>query len=424
MRTTTLIALERLVRDNGHAIWVRFGYVLEPVRKEIEEAEMKSAAFAIKKDYKISRLHLDRLLDVYQRGRESLLGLYAILLVNSTVSAVSNNVETNSSIQSAKDSQSNLVLEGFAGPTGLQLIRDELKGESKERDSCLGSSFGVYPDDASSRSRCHSDVRPGVAESYAFAIPASPLRPSALKRVAIGVPVTSNGMKKGEIHALLRLLLPSFLKTVSEAEFANTDFTFILGYDNGDVFFEEETDDRKKFINQFNSMIAPHQINLIFVRVPRFNRVAMIWNILFDYSIRQGHKYFYQVNDDLSLLSPGWLTYFTKTLDSNSGLGIVGPSDTNRNWNCTLLTQAMVTPVHQAIFGYMYPPELKNWTSDRWITEVYKPSGCAHCRTDIQAINGKEGRRYNACDFFNWMLYVDVGRMQLAAYMARQTLQK
>ena len=38
-----------------------------------------------------------------------------------------------------------------------------------------------------------------------------------------------------------------------------------------------------------------------------------------------------------------------------------------------IFTQSFVHRTHLEIFGFLYPPVFRNWYSDDWISEVYKP---------------------------------------------------
>ena len=50
-------------------------------------------------------------------------------------------------------------------------------------------------------------------------------------------------------------------------------------------------------------------------------------------------------------------------------IGIVGP----KNEHPYLLTQAMVSRVHYAIFNFLFPEYIFNWGCDDWINILYQP---------------------------------------------------
>jgi hypothetical protein len=81
----------------------------------------------------------------------------------------------------------------------------------------------------------------------------------------------------------------------------------------------------------------------------------------------EGDDYFYQLNDDIKLLTKGWTEIFVNKLKSNpllENFGMVGPLDTN---NPRIFTQAFCHRTHYLIFGYFYPFVFKNWYSDDWV---------------------------------------------------------
>jgi hypothetical protein len=157
------------------------------------------------------------------------------------------------------------------------------------------------------------------------------------------------------------------------------------------------------------------------LQLPNAKRVALLWNLLYLHALREGAEYFYQVNDDLRLETAGWLAYFTSTLDAHAGFGVVGPADYHNGLNCSILTQSMVTPVHYEIFGMLYPVELKDWKSDRWLTYVYQPND-SHCRQDIIANNGAAPTRYQHCEFLSYVIYLEAGKRQIAEWKAKKSI--
>lgn len=78
--------------------------------------------------------------------------------------------------------------------------------------------------------------------------------------------------------------------------------------------------------------------------------------------------YFYQVNDDLDIQSPGWAPEMTAMLRGNANIGVVSPWDLR---NTGPFTQAMVHRTHFNAFATFYPKEIQNWYSDDWIKRIY-----------------------------------------------------
>ena len=79
-----------------------------------------------------------------------------------------------------------------------------------------------------------------------------------------------------------------------------------------------------------------------------------VWNKLLARACADGASYFYQLNDDLKLLTEGWAPRFVGALRASTppDFGIAGPIDLN---NEKLMTQSFVSCGHLRIFGYYYP---------------------------------------------------------------------
>ncbi len=100
----------------------------------------------------------------------------------------------------------------------------------------------------------------------------------------------------------------------------------------------------------------------------------------------EGDEYFYQLNDDIKMLSFGWADLFIKKLKSSPifpNFGMVGPYDITNN---RIFTQAFCHRTHYEIFGYFYPFVFKNWYSDDWASHVYKPFESSWMETNVTVI--------------------------------------
>jgi hypothetical protein len=140
------------------------------------------------------------------------------------------------------------------------------------------------------------------------------------------------------------------------------------------------------------------RVYFVFVRFP-FSKgwVTYLWNGLFVMSMRRGCHYFYQVNDDLRLNEPGWTTAFVDKLTANNQMGVVGPYDHLQRGR--ILTQTFVSRKHYFIFGRLFPIDIKDWFSDDWLTEVYRPTNGLFIMEGITATNTNDkGTRYVICD--------------------------
>jgi hypothetical protein len=145
------------------------------------------------------------------------------------------------------------------------------------------------------------------------------------------------------------------------------------------------------------------------------------WNALFRRAYDDGADFFYQLGDDLALVTAGWARDFPAALLLNPtrpGLGVTGPVDTQVGGR--ILTQSFVSRQHMEVFGAYYPSAFRNWWSDDWITQVYAPE---HTRlwTHHFVRNGRGWPRYHVDFASRSRLEAEVerGRTALAAALAR-----
>lgn len=205
------------------------------------------------------------------------------------------------------------------------------------------------------------------------------------KRVALLVPTFN---KHNGTNYLTSIFLPSLEATLNQKELEHFFVTMYIGYDLNDPIMGMNIDDLLPKCHNF--AVKMH-------RLPAIRWATAMWNILYNDAMQDDNDYFLQVGDDVSFNNDGWLTAMTKELDEMNGIGVVGPRDTK--WDCKIMTQAMVTRKHHQVFGWLYPPEIKDWYSDNWLQTTYlnvKRSKCLRQHTVTNKSNLK--RRYDACD--------------------------
>eukprot|EP00440_Ansanella_granifera_P021582 gb/GFBE01023425.1/.p1 GENE.gb/GFBE01023425.1/~~gb/GFBE01023425.1/.p1 ORF type:complete len:121 (+),score=23.46 gb/GFBE01023425.1/:1-363(+) len=83
--------------------------------------------------------------------------------------------------------------------------------------------------------------------------------------------------------------------------------------------------------------------------------------------------YFYQLGEDIKLVTPSWAGLFTEQLKKQGQLGIVGGREVNFQKTTGFLACVMVSKTHMRIFGTFYPTIMHNWWSDDWMMKSYKP---------------------------------------------------
>ena len=205
------------------------------------------------------------------------------------------------------------------------------------------------------------------------------------KRVAILVPTFN---KHDDPVYLTKIFLPSLSASLTTWEQAHFLTTIYIGYDSDDPILKENL--LKHITGQKNLIIKLH-------RLPAIRWATAMWNLLFEDALRDGNDYFLQIGDDVQFNNVGWMAAMTRTLDDQLGIGVVGPSD--HQWGCEIMTQAMVTRKHHDIFGWFYPPEIKDWYSDNWLQTTYLNVDKMKCLKDYSVTNMSGlKKRYEACD--------------------------
>ena len=154
--------------------------------------------------------------------------------------------------------------------------------------------------------------------------------------------------------------------------------TYYIGYDFDDPIYSKENE-RNKF-----------KANWIECKFEKGNVVA-IWNHLYEQA-KNKYNYYWIVGDDIKYPQKpiGIFELLSNALDKNKGLGIAGCFNGNPKLP---MTQFMITDIHYKIFGYVFPPEIKNWYCDNWIVLVYLNNGL-HYHPHISALNVGGEPRY------------------------------
>ena len=251
--------------------------------------------------------------------------------------------------------------------------------------------------DAKDISKCHILLRSEFAHMALLQAPMD----IAPEVIVLGVASTSRRTKSIDEHPLFTILLPSLVETC--AANASQHFLLFVGYDEGDKYLDSA--EHAGRIRDFFAAFQRSNLHIKLVRLPETGAVTLVWNYLYELSMRSGAKYFYQINDDLTFKNSTWPFVFKKALDAQSGRGVVGPSD--HHFGCKLMTQNFVGRGHWEAFGFLFPPELRNWWCDNWINALYSRVGLRKCFADIGALNGgrKDGcrPRYVPCSNYDYM---------------------
>lgn len=407
------LLMHRLLQSgetHGHLIWVKLGWSFEPVGNSLAEAEKTQDPHRIEA--------------TLAKGRDIVMSAMQMVIRHGSLRSMSGNVtvmEGWSQDHPARAHLTNQVACHLGTPDcqkGMQSY--PLNGPVKPN-----ADFGMWPLAPKSTAQCFVDVREDSVINQALVGHLDQTTPKEhialrfknpdIKKLALALPTTSKGMREGEDPVFLTALLPSLIQTLSEAEWYRFNIVIYVGFDHGDMLFDDL--ERRRFVKEkATRMIGERPIIIKFLRLPNTHRVAMLWSMMFVKAMSEGADYFYQVNDDVTMVTPGWLTRFTSALDANGGFGVVGPFDTHNQLNCTVLTQAMVTRQHYDIFTLFYPTDLRDWKTDRWLTNVYGPEN-TFCWEAIKVRNGASPTRYQFCEFLSWRIYLEAGRRRIAKWL-------
>lgn len=194
-----------------------------------------------------------------------------------------------------------------------------------------------------------------------------------MKNIAVLIPVKSKPEYKNKwvLSDLYLNFCKSFFKNYNDEH----HYTIYLGYQDTDPLYSNT--EQMTQIKRFFNIMKNTEVNFIKFDDRHKGNVVGIWNRLFTISMTDGCKneYFIQCGSDIEFVDNNFVNDAINKLIENDNYGVVGLKDKGRlkiNPDDKLLTQSIVSFKHYFIFNFYYPPELKNWYCDDWITEIYE----------------------------------------------------
>ncbi len=197
----------------------------------------------------------------------------------------------------------------------------------------------------------------------------------------IGILVPSTTNKRDwttlEETTLYKVFLKSFLTTYSK----EYEYTLYLVIDNDDKVYSKESEISK--LTRFLNIMKNIKVKLIYSDDIPKGWVTHMWNKAFKMAYDDNCDYFLQCGDDIYFLNNDWVKESIDILIKNNNIGLTGPLDYDRIASGPnsypggarfIQTQNFVSRKHMEIFKYLFPPEIKNWYCDDWITKVYYDS--------------------------------------------------
>lgn len=200
--------------------------------------------------------------------------------------------------------------------------------------------------------------------------------------------------------ALFQYLLPSLVTTLD----CGFRYVFILGYDEGDMFFDTAlgmNSALKWFHNRIETQMRQRNIILTLKTVKVINhsmKPGPVFLAMGREAYNFGAEYFYRVNDD-SFLQGNWPSFFVRQLNTlPPPYGVIGPSSLQTENR--ILTHDFVHKTHLEIFRKdYYPAPLSDWWMDDWISRVYCPKRSfitgPESGIDVLHYVHKHGKRYH-----------------------------
>ena len=192
---------------------------------------------------------------------------------------------------------------------------------------------------------------------------------------AILIPATARdsdywNFKDSDLYQTMK----SFYETCDEQHL----YTFFIGIDKNDWFYQ----DSKIKDQMFDFISDKPKSSIQFVEFDKSykNDIAGMWTKLYKEAYNN-YDYFVQVGSDVKFLDKGWVDDIITIFQQNNNLGVVGFKDFGRQQidpKDKLFTQTIVTKQHLDIFGFYYPPEIKNWGCDDWIGDIYEVHNLKH----------------------------------------------
>jgi len=181
------------------------------------------------------------------------------------------------------------------------------------------------------------------------------------KKIGILVASTSKNCK---YDSFMDYYFIKNIKTLIGSLSNNNTFIVYIGYDEGDLFFEEK---EQEIVDYLNTLIPTkiYKIKNISTSNPCY-----VWNCLAKTAYYENCDYLFQTGDDTIYETKNWDETFINYLLKSNDIGVAG----GINSNTKIITLLFVSKKHYEIFNCFFSPVFKNWYSDDWVNNIYKPN--------------------------------------------------
>ncbi len=191
-----------------------------------------------------------------------------------------------------------------------------------------------------------------------------------MKRVAFLVPSTS---RNRDWQNLIDTYLYKHLLTSIMPVCKDFKIKVFIGFDKGDKLYDESPEWLPKFYPPYKCCMSDELVSISYemewVKCEGMEGMpTSVWNHLGHVATAQDYEYLVVLGDDIVCdKRKEWLGVFIKKLKNNNNIGY------SAGWsnNDEIPTQFVIHKTHIDIFGYIYPPTIKNWGCDNWMAELY-----------------------------------------------------
>ena len=191
-----------------------------------------------------------------------------------------------------------------------------------------------------------------------------------MSKIGVLIPSTTKGLNCRDYRDthFYKIFFKSFYNTISKKH----KYIIYLVVDDDDEIYQKK-ENREKLLHMC-SLVSCIELKFISSAGIEKGWVTKMWNRAFKQAYNDGCDYFYQCGDDIEFLDINWDDISIEALKKRNNVGVTGPYDYGRELSKNkkfLMTQSFVSRKHMEFFGFYFPPEIKNWYCDDWITYVY-----------------------------------------------------
>ena len=196
----------------------------------------------------------------------------------------------------------------------------------------------------------------------------------------IGIIIPSTSRKRPWSNILESYLYTHLIRSLLTTYNNEHEYKIYVVTDDDDPIYSKQ-DERAKII-RFLSVMKNVSIEFLSSNGIPKGHVTLMWNRAFKCAYEDNCDYFFQCGDDIIFLTKDWTNKSINLLLKFDNIGLTGPLDYDR-WHSGpnsrpggfrfIQTQSFVSRKHMDIFGFYFPPEIKNWYCDDWMTNVYSP---------------------------------------------------